>query len=202
MTSDRKGKALSNTSVFEEIADIIDRSRERAFRSVNRELIDMYWGIGRHISEKTRTDKWGKSIVKEFSEFIQAHYDGIKGFSPQNIWRMKQFYETYAGNEKLSALLREISWTNNLAIMTRAKTDEAREFYLLLCSKNQYSSRELERQIDSALFERTMISNEQNQLFTRRSPGLAVLRRPKGWLMMKKAEAKIRERLGAIGYEI
>ena len=176
MTSDRKGKALSNTSVFEEIADIIDRSRERAFRSVNRELIDMYWEIGRHISEKTRTDKWGKSIVKEFSEFIQAHYDGIKGFSPQNIWRMKQFYETYAGNEKLSALLREISWTNNLAIMTRAKTDEAREFYLLLCSKNQYSSRELERQIDSALFERTMISNEQNQLFTRRSPGLAALR--------------------------
>jgi predicted nuclease of restriction endonuclease-like (RecB) superfamily len=89
---------------------------------------------------------------------------------------MKQFYETYAGNEKLSALLRETSWTNNLAIMSRAKTEEAREFYLLTCSKNQYSSRELERQIDSALFERTMISSEQNKLFVRRSPGLAALR--------------------------
>jgi predicted nuclease of restriction endonuclease-like (RecB) superfamily len=176
MKYDDKGMAPSNKSAFEEIATIIDRSRERLFRSVNRELIDMYWEIGRYISEKAKTDKWEKSIVKEFSDFIQAYYDGIKGFSPQNIWRMKQFYETYAENEKLSALLREISWTNNLAIMSRAKTEEALEFYLLLCSKNQYSSRELERQIDSALFERTMISNEQNQLFIERSPGLVALR--------------------------
>jgi len=100
------------------------------FRSVNRELIDMYWEIGRSISEKVKKYEWGKSIVKEFAAFIQTRYKGMKGFSPQNIWRMKQFYETYAGNEKLSALLREISWTNNLAIMSRAKTEEAREFLL------------------------------------------------------------------------
>ena len=176
MKSDDESMISGNTSAFKEIAAIIDRSRERMFRSVNRELIDMYWEIGRYISEKAKTDRWGKSIVKEFSDFIQAHYNGIKGFSPQNIWRMKQFYETYVGNEKLSALLREISWTNNLIIMMAAKTDEEREFYLLLSSKNNYSSRELERQIDSALFERTMISNEQNQLFIERSPGLAALR--------------------------
>jgi predicted nuclease of restriction endonuclease-like (RecB) superfamily len=170
------GLVPNNTPAFEEIAAIIDRSRERVFRSVNRGLIDMYWEIGRYISEKAKTDKWGKSIVKEFADFVQTHYEGITGFSPQNIWRMKQFYETYAGNEKLSALLREISWTNNLTIMSRAKTEEAREFYLLLCSKNLYSSRELERQIDSALFERTMISDEKNQLFIQRSTGLAALR--------------------------
>ena len=176
MTSDDKSITLNNTSSFEEITAIIDRSRERVFRSVNYELIDMYWEIGRYISKKVKTDKWGKSIVREFSDFIQASYDGIKGFSSQNIWRMKQFYETYVVNEKLSALLREISWTNNLIIMSRAKTEEAREFYLLMCSKNKYSSRELERQIDSALFERTMISNENNQLFIERSPVLATLR--------------------------
>jgi len=144
-------------------------------------LINMYWEIGRYISEKNKTDKWGKSTVKEFANFVQAHYEGIKGFSQQNIWRMKQFYETYAENEKLSALLREISWTNNLIIMSRAKNEEAREFYLLLCSKNLYSSRELERQFDSALFERTMISKEQNQLFIERSTGLSALRDSYEW---------------------
>jgi len=163
-------------SSFEEIISIIDRSREKVFRSVNRELIEMYWKIGRYISEKVKTDKWGKSVVKEFADYIKTYYDGIKGFSPQNIWRMKQFYETYAENEKLSALLREISWTNNLIILSRARSNEEREFYLLLCSKNLYSSRELERQFNSALFERTMISNEQNQLFIEKSPGLLALR--------------------------
>ena len=176
MKSDDKKLVPNNAVAFEEIAAIIARSRERAFRSVNRELIDMYWEIGRHISDKTKTDKWGKSVVKEFADFVQSHYAGIKGFSPQNIWRMKQFYETYAGREKLSPLVREISWTNNVLIMMAAKSDEEREFYLLLASKNNYSKRELERQIDSALFERTMISNEKNQLFIKRSPGLAALR--------------------------
>jgi hypothetical protein len=127
MTSDDTRVTPDNHAAFEEIAAIIDRSRERMFRTVNRELIDMYWEIGRYISEKVKTDKWGKSVVKEFAEFVQTHYEGITGFSPQNIWRMKQLYETYAGNEKLSALLREISWTNNLMIMSRAKSDEARE---------------------------------------------------------------------------
>ena len=145
MKSDEKKLVPDHTAAFQEIATIIDRSRENAFRAVNRELITMYWEIGRHISERSKSGGWGKSVVAEFSNFVQSNYSGIKGFSPQNIWRMKQFYETYAGNEKLSALLREISWTNNLMILSRGKTEEAREFYLLLCSKNNYSSRELER---------------------------------------------------------
>jgi len=172
----RETTLKENIAEFEELAAIIVRSREKVFRSINWELVDMYWEIGRHISKKVRTDKWGKSVVKEFANYIQSHYDGIKGFSPQSIWRMKQFYEMYVGNEKLSALLREISWTNNLTIMSRSKSEEEREFYLLLCSKNLYSSRELERQFDSALFERTMISSEQNQLFIERSSGLSALR--------------------------
>ncbi|MDR0335126.1 MAG: DUF1016 N-terminal domain-containing protein [Methanomassiliicoccaceae archaeon] len=85
------------------------------------------------------------------------HNPGVSGFSPQNIWRMKQFYETYEGSEMLSALMRELSWTLNLMIMT-AKTDTEREFYLRLAIKNNYSSRELERQMNSCLYERTMLS--------------------------------------------
>ena len=178
-----------NTAAFEEVLAIIERARENAFRAVNRELISMYWEIGRYVSEKVKSDGWGKSVVQNFSQYIQSHFAGIKGFSPQNIWRMKQFYETYAGNVNLSAvpreitgnvnlspLVREIGWTNNVLIMETAKTDAEREFYLLLTHKNNYSTRELERQIDSCLYERTIISDEKNKLFLTKSPGLAALR--------------------------
>jgi len=174
---------------FTEVLSIIEQARENAFRAVNRELISMYWEIGRYVSEKVKSEGWGKSVVQKFSQFIQSHFAGIKGFSPQNIWRMKQFYETYAENPflsavpreitengKLSPLVREIGWTNNVLIMEAAKTDEERQFYLLLTHKNNYSTRELERQIDSCLYERTMISDEKNKLFLAKSPGLAALR--------------------------
>ena len=89
---------------------------------------------------------------------------------------MKQFYETYAKNEKLSPLVRELSWTNNLAILSGCKTDEAREFYLRLCIRNNYSKRELERQINSLLFERTMLSDERNKGLIAQNQSLAPLR--------------------------
>lgn len=168
-------KIKKNTG-YEEVIAIIERARENAFRAVNRELISMYWEIGRYVSEKVAAENWGKSVVQEFSHFIQSHFVGIKGFSPQNIWRMRQFYDTYAQNEKLSTLSREISWSNNVLIMMAAKTDEEREFYLLLTKKNNYSARELERQVDSSLYERTMISTEKHQPIIQRNPGLTALR--------------------------
>ena len=161
---------------FDEIVAIIEEARQKAFRAVNRELIEMYWQIGQYISEKVKSNAWGKSIVTEFATFVQSKYVGIKGFSAQNIWRMKQFYETYAGNEKLSPLVRELPWTNNILIMVSAKTDEAREFYINLSIKNGYSKRELERQLDSMLFERTMISNQVNQLQLSKHEELASFR--------------------------
>jgi predicted nuclease of restriction endonuclease-like (RecB) superfamily len=161
---------------FEEIVSIIECSRENAFRAVNRELISMYWEIGKHMSEKAKNSGWKKSVVSDFALFVQSRYLGIRGFSAQNIWRMKQFYETYSENEKLSPLVRDISWTNNVLIMMAARTDEEREFYLLLSAKNNYSKRELERQIDSSLFERIMISAEKNQPFLTHNTGLSALR--------------------------
>ena len=90
------------TGAFDDVIAIIDNARESAFLAVNRELINMYWNIGEYVCRRVGEGGWGKSVVKEFSDFILNRYVGIKGFSPQNIWRMKQFYETYKGNEKLA----------------------------------------------------------------------------------------------------
>jgi len=84
----------------------------------------------------------------------------MSGFSSPNLWRMKQFYELYANDKKLSPLVREISWTNNLIIISKSKTREERAFYIQLSINERLSKRELERQIDSALFERVVLSNK------------------------------------------
>lgn len=161
---------------FDDAIAIIDNARSRAMQAVNTELINMYWEIGAYVSERVQSAGWGKNVVADFSVFLQSHYPSTKGFSAQNIWRMKQFYETYRGNEKLSPLVREIAWTNNLAIMVGCKTDEAREFYLRLCIANRYSKRELERQIGSMLYERTMLSNETHKERIAQNSGLSALR--------------------------
>lgn len=164
------------TKQFDEIISIIDNARTRALKAVNAELIQMYWEIGAYVSKQAKNGGWGKSIVADFSVFLQTRYPTMKGFSAQNIWRMKQFYETYSENEKLSPLVREIPWTNNLLIMTGCKTDEAREFYLRLCITNRYTKRELDRQISSMLYERTMLSSVKNQELIAGNGGLAALR--------------------------
>lgn len=144
---------------FTDIIQLIQHSRSNAIRLVNAELINLYWSIGKYINTKIEQSEWGDSIVKELAIFIQKHEPEIKGFSDKNIWRMKQFYDTYKDCPKLSPLVREISWSHNLVIFSRCKTIEEREFYLKLSTQENYSKRELERQISASLFERTMLGN-------------------------------------------
>ncbi len=143
---------------FDEIARIIEEARNTAYRRVNEALIIMYRRIGRFLSEKSKDANYGDGYVDSLSEYIQKHFPGIKGFNRRGLYRMKQFYEIYAENEKVSALLTQLSWTNHLLIMSGSKSDEEREFYMRLAAKEHYSSRELERQMDSGYYERYMLS--------------------------------------------
>jgi predicted nuclease of restriction endonuclease-like (RecB) superfamily len=142
---------------FTDIIKIIQQSRSNAIRAVNAELINLYWNIGEYITKKIEQSEWGDSVVTELAKYIQENEPEIKGFSDKNIWRMKQFYETYKDFPKLSPLVREISWTNNMLIFSRCKTIEEKEFYLKYVKLENYSKRELDRQISASLFERTMI---------------------------------------------
>jgi predicted nuclease of restriction endonuclease-like (RecB) superfamily len=144
---------------FTDIIQLIKQSRTNAIKAVNAELINLYWNVGEYISKKIEQSEWGDSVVTVLANFIQTQEPEIKGFSDKNIWRMKQFYETYKDFPKLSTVLREISWSHNLAIFSRCKTAEEREFYLRLAKQESYSFRELDRQISASLFERTMIGN-------------------------------------------
>jgi predicted nuclease of restriction endonuclease-like (RecB) superfamily len=147
---------------FEEIAALIKAARSKAFYEVNRRVIELYWEVGKYIFERTKNGSWGKSIVKNLADFLYLNIPNPLGFSAQNLWRMKQFFETYQEDVKLSPLVREISWTNNLLILSGTKSSEEKEFYLRLCKREHYSKRELERQLSSGLFERVALSQKGN----------------------------------------
>jgi len=112
---------------FTDIIQLIKQSQANAIKAVNNELINLYWNVGEYISKKIEKSEWGDSVVTELANFIQTQEPELKGFSDKNIWRMKQFYETYKDFPKLSTVLREISWSHNLAIFSRCKTVEERE---------------------------------------------------------------------------
>jgi predicted nuclease of restriction endonuclease-like (RecB) superfamily len=148
----------SARGTFDDVLALIESSRTRAVSAVNTILIDLYWSIGEHISRKISEDGWGKGTVTELAEYIQKRLPNARGFSTQNLWRMRQFYDTYHAEPKLSALLRELPWSHNIAILSRSRREEEREFYLRVASREKWTLRELERQLNGALFERTVLS--------------------------------------------
>lgn len=146
---------------FADIIGLIKQSRNRALGAVNAELINLYWNIGEYVSKKIEHAEWGDSVVIELSRYIQKNEPEMKGFSDKNIWRMKQFYETYKDFPELSEAARAISWTHNMTIFSRCKTPEEREYYLKVSKQESYTYRELDRQISVGQFERTMIANSK-----------------------------------------
>lgn len=161
MTRKSPGKAavaLPAEPAFAEIVGLIQQARQRATRAVNAELVELYWRIGEYLHHRIESDGWAKGTVVRLAVYIAQREPGVRGFSPQNLWRMRQFFEAYRAEPKLSTLLRELPWSSNLHILTRAKRPEEREFYLRMATRNRWPVRELARQIDGALFERAVLN--------------------------------------------
>jgi predicted nuclease of restriction endonuclease-like (RecB) superfamily len=151
---------LTNSNDFNDILNLITTYKQKAYKEVNKALIELYFSIGRYLFDKVNKEKWGKSVIENLEKYLKEKEPNIKGFTARNLWRMKQFYETYKDNQKLTTVLTEISWSNNLLIMRSTKTDEEREFYILMTNKERYTYRELQRQIRTSLYERTMLANK------------------------------------------
>ena len=145
---------------FEKIVNIIESAKERAYRKVNEELILMYWDVGEYISKQSERTEYGDAFVQKLADFFVENYPDLKGFNRRGLYRMKQFYELYKDNEKVSTLLTQLSWSNHLKIMSACKSMEERIFYMNMCIKEKYSARELARQIDSGYYERYMLSQK------------------------------------------
>lgn len=149
---------------FQKVVNIIESAKERAYRKVNEELITMYRDIGEYISKQSKNSSYGDAFVQKLANFFSENYPELKGFNRRGLYRMKQFYELYQGEEKVSPLVTQLSWSNHLKIMSACKTMDERIFYMNMCIKERLSKRELERQIDSGYYERYMLSQNPQSL--------------------------------------
>ena len=149
---------------FQKVVNIIESAKERAYRKVNEDLITMYRDIGEYISKQSKNSSYGDAFVQKLANFFSENYPELKGFNRRGLYRMKQFYELYQGEEKVSPLVTQLSWSNHLKIMSACKTMDERIFYMNMCIKERLSKRELERQIDSGYYERYMLSQNPQSL--------------------------------------
>lgn len=135
--------------------------KNSACKKVNEEMILLYWDIGKYIVDLSKNASYGDKLVEGMASFIKKEYPDIRGFNKRNLERMAQFYKMYKDDSIATPLVTQLSWSNNLMIISRTKTKEERIFYLNLSIKNNYSKRELDRQIGSSYYERYMVSDNK-----------------------------------------
>jgi len=167
-------KAIPLESQFAEVSSMILSARQKAFRAVDVTLVELYWNIGAYISERVARAKWGDGTVVKLAEYLGKAVPDSREFNRRGLYRMKQFYEAYDGDEKVPAMPTQISWTNHLLILSKAKSAEERLFYLSYAIKECCATRELERQIKSGLFERNPLSKPKvSPVVTQIHPGIS-----------------------------
>ncbi|MGI6391217.1 MAG: PDDEXK nuclease domain-containing protein [Kiritimatiellia bacterium] len=140
-----------------EVKERIRSAQYEALKAVNKELVGLYWDIGRLIVERQDVEGWGKAVVEQLAADLRTEFPGVGGFSASNLWRMKAFFEAYTGLEKLAPLVREIGWSHNLAILERCKDPLEREFYLRMTRKFGWSKNVLIHQIDNQSYEKSLL---------------------------------------------
>ena len=145
--------------IFENIKNEILKSQYKAMQVVNRELVFMYWNIGKIILENA---KWGNKFIDNLSVDLKLEFPTIKGFSIRNLKNMKKFAEEYPDFEFVQKVSAQITWSDNLLILDKVKEFEKRKWYINETVKNGWSYDILDQQIKSNLYERQAISEKVN----------------------------------------
>jgi len=164
---------ISKTSGYGEFLKVIkDRIRSAqydALKAVNKEMIRLYWDIGKTIVTRQKEYGWGRSIVMNLAMDLRAEFPGMQGFSDRNIWNMRNFFVLYNQKPKLQPLVAEISWAKHLIIMSACKDDLEREFYILMTKRMGWTKNVLSLQIKNKTYEKTLL-NQTN--FSQTIPAL------------------------------
>lgn len=139
------------------VKDRVRTAQYAALKSVNTELVGLYWDIGRMIVERQSGGTWGKAVVQKLAEDLQSEFPGVSGFSASNLWRMKGLVDAYQDHEKLAPLVREIAWSHNLVILEQCNDPLEREFYLRMTRKFGWSKSVLIHQIENQSYEKSLL---------------------------------------------
>ena len=147
--------------LLDDIKRRIRAAQYAALKAVNRELIGLYWDIGRMIVERQRGASWGKAVVEQLAKDLRSEFPGMAGFSRRNIFYMRQFYRLYPDLEKVQPLVAQIGWSHHLVILEKCQSAEQRQFYIESARKFGWTKNVLAMQIENQTFEKTR-ANQTN----------------------------------------
>lgn len=149
-------------SIYVEVRNIIECTRDNVYKSINFNMVLAYWNIGKIIVEEEQKGsnraEYGTFLIKTLSERLTCEFG--KGFTQSNLRYMRQFYIAFPIRH---ALRDELSWTH-YRLLLKVEKEDARSFYLIETAKNRWSTRELERQINSLLYERLALSKDPDEI--------------------------------------
>jgi len=158
--------SVSRRDFYQSVAEILRAARANAYRAVNFAMVEAYWNVGRMIVEEEQQGKeraeYGAALIKNLSIRLSGEFG--KGFTESNLWNFRQFYLAFPAqdprNQKLYALRRELTWTHYRLLM-RVEKPDARAWYLKEAADQNWSTRALERQINSLYYERLLMSRDK-----------------------------------------
>ena len=136
------------TPFYEEVKLKIRKAQYAAMREVNIQLIELYWEIGKAISEKQKLG-WGKKVVESLSKSLMEEFPKMKGFSSTNLWLMTQFFQAYYEDVNLHPMVGEISWSKHIVILGKIKDREVRKKYIVLTRNFNWTKAQLIREIEN-----------------------------------------------------
>lgn len=180
----------SNTKFYSQIVELLQSARNKVVRTVNQTMVLTYFEIGRMLVEEEQEGEeradYGKQILKELSKVLTKEFG--RGFSVDNLENMRRFYLVYGKSETLSRISENaisetssrnfnLSWSHYLKLM-RIDDEDERKFYEIEAYKNNWSVRELQRQFDSALYTRLVLSRDKEKVKELSEKGL-VFEKPK-----------------------
>ncbi|MDQ3010704.1 MAG: PDDEXK nuclease domain-containing protein [Acidobacteriota bacterium] len=149
-------------SFFEDIRQMLRQARQKAYAAVNSAMVEAYWNIGRRIVEEEQKGEaragYGEGLIKELSKQLTAEFG--KGFAVASLWNYRRFYLTFPDQQILSTLWRELTWSHCRLVM-RVDNPLAREYYLREAAEQNWSVRQLERNIHTFYYERLLTSQDK-----------------------------------------
>lgn len=150
-------------SYIQDIKQLLGNARQKAYSAINRSMVEAYWSIGKRIVEEEQLGEkraaYGEGLLKELSKELTAEFG--KGFAYANVYNMRQFYLSYQSNDEIFyALRRNLTWTHHRLIM-RVESTLARSYYLKECAEQNWSSRTLERNINTFYYQRIIATNKE-----------------------------------------
>ena len=137
-----------------ELKQRIEGAQLRASLAVNRELVLLYWQIGREILSRQDRENWGAKVIERLAADLKRSFPDMRGFSPRNLKYMRAFAEAWAEEEFVQAVLAQITWYHNIALIEKLQTPEDRAWYARATVQHGWSRNILVHQIESALHQR------------------------------------------------